>query len=278
MQTGISCATVGAPLSLTVSATFLGYDFFGSVVQTAKILAHLRKVEHTKKALYLTYAPTTAQHPERKPRIFAMPDIHSHHYRRETPAAPTLSRTSIDDIRRDVADERKHRASSTIVSPPAVSGIIVAGGELSKDTREAVNTALAKTPAQWHRFVAYEDVVKVGGSLAWRANNPGNLRDATTKIGTVPGAVGTFAVFATLDQGRAAQRDLYLSKYGDRKVRDAIVKLTPPSENDTEAYLANLQKEGVDLNRDVTSQIEVLMRAIEKNEGFLSGTEVKRLP
>jgi hypothetical protein len=104
------------------------------------------------------------------------------------------------------------------------------------------------------------------------------LRDAPTKIGTVPGGIGTFAVFATLDDGRAAQRDLYLSRYGNMNVRDAIVKLTPPSENDTGAYLVNLQQVGVKLDQNVKSQIDVLMRAIEKYEGLVRGIEVKRQP
>jgi hypothetical protein len=88
--------------------------------------------------------------------------------------------------------------------------------------------------------IAYSDHVHVGGSLAWRANNPGNLRAASTKIGEVSGAVGKFAVFATLADGRAAQRALYLDRYGAMKVRDAIDKLTPPSENDTAGYVAAL--------------------------------------
>lgn len=160
----------------------------------------------------------------------------------------------------------------------AINGVIVAGGELSQGTIVAVNTAAAKTPPQWRRYIAYSTTVKVGGSLAWRANNPGNLRDASSKIGTVSGAVGNFAVFATLEDGRAAQRDLYLKKYGDMKVRDAIDKLTPPSENDTAQYLADLKKAGVDLDKDVKSQIDPLMKGVEANEGLIEGTEVGRVP
>lgn len=159
-----------------------------------------------------------------------------------------------------------------------ISGTVVAGGALSDATIVAVNAAAAKTPAQWRRYIAYADKVKVGGSLAWRANNPGNLRDASTKIGTVSGAVGHFAVFASLKDGRAAQRDLYLSKYGAMKVRDAVNKLTPPSENDTDGYLAQLKAAGVDLDEDVKSQIDTLMKAVEASEGLIPGTDVARVP
>lgn len=158
-----------------------------------------------------------------------------------------------------------------------INGTIVGGGPLSSVTIIAVNAAAAKTPKQWRRYIAYEGKVKVGGSLAWRANNPGNLRDASTKIGSVSGAVGHFAVFSTMDEGRTAQKNLYINKYGVMKVRNAINKLTPPSENDTIHYLAELKKAGVDLDKDVSSQIDVLMEAIEANEGLIEGIEVKRV-
>lgn len=155
---------------------------------------------------------------------------------------------------------------------------VVSGEALSEATIIKVNDAAKTTPPQWRRGIAYKDDVKVGGSLAWRANNPGNLRDAATKIGTIAGAVGTFAVFASIEEGRAAQRSLYLSRYGSMKVKDAINKLTPPSENDTAGYLAKLEKAGVDLEKDVKSQIDVLMPAVEANEGLITGTVVKRIP
>ena len=149
---------------------------------------------------------------------------------------------------------------------------------MSRSTTVAVNNAATKTPPQWRRYVAYSTKVKVGGSLAWRANNPGNLREAPTKIATVPGGVGNFAVFATLEDGRAAQRSLYLTKYGTMKVSDAINKLTPPSENDTIEYLAKLKKAGVGLDKDVKSQIDILMKSVQANEGLIEGTEVNRIP
>ncbi|MFN4119310.1 hypothetical protein [Acidovorax sp.] len=159
---------------------------------------------------------------------------------------------------------------------PVIPGTIVAGGELSQSTIAAVNQAAARTPAQWRRFIAYATTVKVGGSLAWRANNPGNLRDSSLKIGNVTGAVGVFAVFSTMEDGHAAQRALYINRYGSMKVRDAISKLTPPSENDTERYLRDLERAGVDLDKDVNSQINVLMPAVAVSEGVIAGIEVRR--
>ena len=169
----------------------------------------------------------------------------------------------------------RRRALPNMVKP-VIPGTVVAGGELSQSTIHSVNQAAAKTPAQWRRFIAYATLVKVGGSLAWRANNPGNLRDSALKIGNVTGAVGVFAVFATMEDGHAAQRALYINRYGAMKVRDAIAKLTPPNENDTERYLRELERAGVDLDKDVNSQINVLMPAVALSEGVIAGVEVPR--
>lgn len=61
-------------------------------------------------------------------------------------------------------------------------------------------------------------------------------------------------------------------------VRRAIDKLTPPSENDTTQYLADLQRAGVDIDKEVQSQIDSVIAAIEVNEGLIAGIEVDRLP
>ena len=159
---------------------------------------------------------------------------------------------------------------------PPPGGTIAEGGALNDATITAVKDALKKATTK--RYVAYQDMVKVGGTLAWRANNPGNLRDAQTKIARVSGQVDKFAVFATMEDGRKAQKDLYVKTYGDMKVRDAVAKLTPPSENDTKQYLKDLQAQGVNLDDTVKSQIDKMMEAVKKNEGMKEGIEVPRSP
>ena len=104
--------------------------------------------------------------------------------------------------------------------------------------------------AQFQFYVAYKMEVKVGGFLAWRANNPGNLRAAPTKIGSVPGKSGHFAVFATMDDG--------------------------PSENNTKKYLAQLKAAGVDPDKDVKSQIDSLMKGVQANEVMMKGVVIPR--
>jgi hypothetical protein len=62
------------------------------------------------------------------------------------------------------------------------------------------------------------------------------------------------------------------------KVRDAINQLTPPNENDTAGYLAQLKAAGVDLDKTVKSQIDELMPAVEANEGLIPGIFLLRTP
>ena len=87
---------------------------------------------------------------------------------------------------RQLTKEEIHLAKPT--ATPVVlnfSGVIVAGAALSDNTVLAVNAAAKKVTTNGHRYIAYETNVQVGGSLAWRANNPGNLRNAASKIGQV---------------------------------------------------------------------------------------------
>ncbi len=168
-------------------------------------------------------------------------------------------------------------AAQTAKPALSVKGKIVAGGELSANNVRDVNKAAEGQRSK--RFIAYQDQIKVGGSLAWRANNPGNLRGASTEIGKVDGAVGSFAVFPNMEAGRQAQRALYLSdKYADGTVKAAVEKLTPSSENNTTRYLKELENSGIDLKGTVRSQIDPLMQAIERNEGMLAGVVVNRRP
>lgn len=160
----------------------------------------------------------------------------------------------------------------------SIKGVIAEGGELSANTIKDINEAAKSVPREFRRFIAYKDGVKVGGPLSWRANNPGNLRGSSTEIGKVPGAKGEFSIFKTPDDGRAAQKELYLRKYGDWTVDAAVRKLTPENENNVEQYLKDLAAQGINLTKDVKSQIEPLMPAIKRNEGSKEGTVVNRRP
>jgi hypothetical protein len=192
------------------------------------------------------------------------------------PPGPIFASQSVLGSPHPDAPAARHALTPSLATP-SIRGFIVAGGPLSQTTILAINAA-AQTHLSNRIFIAYEGTVNIGGDLSWRANNPGNLRGAPTKIGTVPGLTGTFAVFATPDDGFAAQRALYLNTYGTQTVRAAINHLTPPTENDTAAYLAQLQAAGVDLDKTVASQIDTLMAAVKVNEGGHPGITIPRTP
>jgi|GEM_PF-6257522 len=87
-----------------------------------------------------------------------MPDTLSPCHLKETPAPPNLPLTAIDGQRRLVAAERNSTTCPVSLKNVGLSGVILSGGSLSNDTMEAVNAVATTT----RRFVAYEDVVKVG--------------------------------------------------------------------------------------------------------------------
>ena len=184
------------------------------------------------------------------------------------------------DTRRQTHGKLKNKKNENIGTKAApkltITGVIAAGGPLSPATIEALNKVAKTVPPKWRHYVAYKDDIKVGGSLSWRANNPGNLRAADTEIAKVPGAHGKFAVFATMEQGRTAQKRLYVNKYGGQNVRTAVEALTPPSENDTSKYLNDLENAGINLDDTVKNQIEKLMPAIKTNEGLIEGSTISR--
>jgi len=74
------------------------------------------------------------------------------------------------------------------------------------------------------------------GSLAWRNNNPGNLRFAG-QTGASEGE-GRFAKFETPQEGyKALQKQIEIDKERDMTVREFVSKYAPPSENNTTLYI-----------------------------------------
>jgi hypothetical protein len=128
-------------------------------------------------------------------------------------------------------------------------------------------------------FVIYDDgVVNVGGSPAWRNNNPGNIRagDFADQHGAI-GTDGGFAVFPTPETGQQALGSLLQSPtYQSQTVGDAISSYAPPSENDTQAYIDNVSGEtGLSPDTPMSSltsdQLDSLSHAIQRQEGSIPG-------
>jgi peptidoglycan hydrolase-like protein with peptidoglycan-binding domain len=131
------------------------------------------------------------------------------------------------------------------------------------------------------------DIQRRQGNVSWRMNNPGNLRDYpwTKKqpgyVGSAnAGASGTFAVFATPEDGFNAKKQLLFSpssKYLNMTINDAITKYAPETENKTLVYIDAVVKatnasQNTPLNRLTPQQQNLMLDAINRMEGYKVGS------
>ncbi len=136
-------------------------------------------------------------------------------------------------------------------------------------------------------IVVYSDndgnkLVKENGSRSWRNNNPGNIRSGTfaNRYGSI-GSIERFAIFPDYETGRAALRSLIRGpSYVNLSIYNAIEKYAPIKENNTANYKKLISKlTGLDGNRKISSlndqELDKLLNAIEKIEGYVKGTEEK---
>ncbi|PJK01105.1 hypothetical protein CO641_04065 [Lysobacteraceae bacterium NML91-0213] len=127
-------------------------------------------------------------------------------------------------------------------------------------------------------------LLRSGGTLAWRLNNPGNLRPSRLYegvIGTADTPNGRFAIFASPEAGRTEKRKLLRRGYDHLSLRDAIYKYAPPNENDTEKYLAFVKRrtslgENTLLSTMSDAQLGDIMAAMEQMEGYNANQETRR--
>lgn len=119
----------------------------------------------------------------------------------------------------------------------------------------------------------------VGGTRAWRNNNPGNLRyyDFAKKHGAI-GEAGGFAVFPDFATGENAQRALLLSdSYINLTIVEVIEKYAPTDDdNNVNAYVRSLeQKTGLKSNRTLKSlngtEMNSIIETIQLIEGWRPG-------
>jgi hypothetical protein len=120
---------------------------------------------------------------------------------------------------------------------------------------------------------------KIGGSMAWRNNNPGNIR-YTQFSRDVLGAIGQangFSVFANTQTGTLGiNKLLQTSTYQKLTVAGAINRYAPPFENNTAAYQKRLaQLTGVSLNKGMNTltgpELDKVVNAIKQIEGSIPG-------
>ena len=82
-----------------------------------------------------------------------------------------------------------------------------------------------------------DHLLRSGGTIAWRFNNPGNLRPGskyTLHIGKGKTKSGVFLIFPTAEAGRTEKKGLLLRKYKDDSVTQMMELYAPRIENDTD--------------------------------------------
>ena len=128
------------------------------------------------------------------------------------------------------------------------------------------------------RYVVYQNEVRLGGTRAWRNNNPGNIQagEFTNGEGAI-GSDGRFAVFPTEQQGMDAIVTLLRRpSYQALTIRGAVFRYAPPNENNTAGYVATISRvTGLDpetrMNTLNDEQLQSVAATIRGVEGWRAG-------
>jgi len=122
---------------------------------------------------------------------------------------------------------------------------------------------------------------KLGGTRAWRNNNPGNIRAGrfASRHGAIGEAAG-FAVFPDEATGRRAlEAILRTSEYQQLTVGGAIGRYAPSNENDTEQYVRSVEEiTGISRSKSMDQltpeQRGRMVDAIQRIEGWQQGMTI----
>ena len=124
--------------------------------------------------------------------------------------------------------------------------------------------------------------IRNGGNIAWRFLNPGCLRDSPYKcvvFNTKPN--GKFAVFDSPEKGRTAVRWVLENAqvYQGKTVRQAIPIYAPKKENNTQKYIKDLSRQGVNVDKKLSeiddNEWEKLLDAISRIEGWHGSGDIE---
>lgn len=139
-----------------------------------------------------------------------------------------------------------------------------------------------KSLTAYYETVDGDVLVRKGGSIPWRFNNPGDISYSSDAIyNGMVGAAGGWSVFDNLKSGKKAIRTLLKStKVQKRTIREEINRYAPSKDprNRTGAYISSaVHAVGLDENdggadtvisKLSDSQLEELAKVIERNEGY----------
>ena len=121
----------------------------------------------------------------------------------------------------------------------------------------------------------------IGGTLTWRANNPGALKysDFTRRIGAIGVTSNGFAIFANADAGRDANIALLKTDtYQNKTLAQAIHIYAPTSDGNNPASYASRLARAIGVSpdiylRDMTEiQLQRMVEGIRRIEGWHEGT------
>jgi len=136
-------------------------------------------------------------------------------------------------------------------------------------------------------------LLRKGGTLPWRTNNPGNLRPRMVNGKPQPKKVkshigfaktesnGFFLIFPSYEVGFAELKKNLLRMHGDKTVEKGIRAYAPSHENNTSKYISDLEKlSGVSrskvINRLSTSELNDVAHAIEVIEGYHNEKDTRK--
>jgi LysM repeat protein len=136
-------------------------------------------------------------------------------------------------------------------------------------------------------------LLRHGGTLPWRINNPGDLtallvdgapapKKAKGHIGFASTRSGrTFLIFPDEDAGRAELKANLKRRHGQKTIPGAIPSYAPSHENDTEKYIADLLRtSGVPADKKINecsdAEIEKIIDSISEIEGYHASAETRK--
>ncbi|MFV0677048.1 LysM peptidoglycan-binding domain-containing protein [Variovorax sp. tm] len=136
-------------------------------------------------------------------------------------------------------------------------------------------------------------LLRSGGTLPWRINNPGDL--TARKVDGVPeprkakGYIGfattrsgrTFLIFPDEGAGREELKANLKRLHGDRTISEAVPVYAPKKENDTEKYIRDLLKtSGIPAGRKIgecsDAELEKIVNSIAEIEGYHANADTRK--
>lgn len=130
-----------------------------------------------------------------------------------------------------------------------------------------------------------DHLLRSGGTISWRFNNPGNLRPGskyTLHIGQ--GSTknnGNFLIFPTVEAGRIEKKNHLLRKHQNDSLEQMLKNYTPPTDNNTDKYINFVQsKTAIDKTSKIgklsEAELENLLQTLQLYEDYNVKAETRK--